>query len=145
MMGVGIGSVVFALVVAGISSNQVRGRMLFILGIVSGISLIGLAFSNNFASAIFFTAMMGGSQVGFMAIANSMVQTIAPDELRGRVTGLNQINIGGTMAILNLFNGIIAGNIGSDYVLITWGILFTLVMIISLLLNTPRLLYKGII
>ena len=80
-----------------------------------------------------------------MAIANSMVQTIAPDELRGRVTGLNQINIGGTMAILNLFNGIIAGNIGSDYVLITWGILFTLVMIISLLLNTPRLLYKGII
>ena len=144
MMGVGIGSVVFALVVAGISSNQVRGRMLFILGIVSGISLIGLAFSNNFASAIFFTAMMGGSQVGFMAIANSMVQTIAPDELRGRVTGLNQINIGGTMAILNLFNGIIAGNIGSDYVLITWGILFTLVMIISLPLNTPRLLYKGI-
>lgn len=143
MMGVGTGSVLFALYVAGMSSARLRGSMLLVLGALSGLSLFGLALSDNFASAIFCTAIMGGSQVGFMAIANSMVQTIAPDELRGRITGLNQINIGGTMAVLNLFNGIIAGEIGPTLVLITWGVLFSAVVIASLAFPTPRALYAG--
>lgn len=140
MMGVGAGSVILALLVAGMKGQRTRGWIFLVTGLASGISLVLLAVSVNPAMAVIAAGTMGGSQVGFMAIANSSIQTIAPDELRGRITGLNQINIGGTMAILNLGNGMFADTFGASTVLLIWGTVFTLIITGSLKFQAVRAL-----
>lgn len=89
------------------------------------------------------TAAMGGSQAAFMAIGNAMVQSLAPDGMRGRLTGLNQINVGGTMAGVNLVNGFAAGWFGASNVLWTLGLAFLIVAAASLAVGALRDIYRG--
>jgi MFS family permease len=86
---------------------------------------------------------MGASQASFMAISAAMVQSLAPDEMRGRISGLNQINIGGTMAVVNLVNGFAADAVGAPRVLLVLGMAFILVMAASLMAATLRGVYRG--
>ena len=86
--------------VAGLQSATMRGQALLFTGALSGASMLVLAMSNNVSIAILGAAFMGASQASFMAIGISMIQSIAPDGMRGRITGLEQINIGGNMGRL---------------------------------------------
>ena len=45
--------------------------------------------------------VMGASQSGYMTLTHTMIQTIAPDSVRGRIGGIYSIHIGGTMALIN--------------------------------------------
>ena len=143
MMSVGAGGLASALFVAGIREEKFRGRLLLVAGVLSGASMLALAASPNILLASFSAAIMGASQAAFMTLLAAMVQMMAPDEMRGRISGLNQINIGGTMALVNLGNGFIADAVGSSAVLTTLGIGFIVVMLLSLLVATLRGVYVG--
>lgn len=143
MMSVGAGGLASALFIAGIQEEQMRGRLLLVSGILSGGSMLALAASPNIVMASFSAALMGASQAAFMTLLAAMVQMMAPDAMRGRISGLNQINIGGTMALVNLGNGFLADAIGSSTVLTTLGISFMVVMLLSLLVTTLRSVYVG--
>ncbi len=143
MMSVGAGGLVSALFIAGIQEEQLRGRLLLVSGVLSGASMLALAASPNILTASLSAAVMGASQAAFMTLLAAMVQMMAPDEMRGRISGLNQINIGGTMAMVNLGNGFIADAVGSSAVLTTLGIGFVVVMLLSLLVTTLRSVYVG--
>jgi MFS family permease len=143
MMSVGAGGLASALFVAGIREEKFRGRLLLVAGVLSGASMLALAASPNILLASFSAAIMGASQAAFMTLLAAMVQMMAPDEMRGRISGLNQINIGGTMALVNLGNGFIADAVGSSAVLTTLGISFIVVMLLSLLVATLRGVYVG--
>ena len=108
MMGVGAGALVGIIGIAGLQSASGRGRLLLITGAFSGVSMVVLAVSSSATTALLGTAVMGGSQAAFMAVGSAMVQSLAPEGMRGRITGLNQINVGGTMALVNLVNGFAA-------------------------------------
>ena len=86
---------------------------------------------------------MGAAQAGFMAVSGAMVQSLAPDEMRGRISGLNQINVGGTMAMVNLANGFAADAYGAPSVLAFLGLGFVAVMLVSLLVTPARSFYGG--
>ena len=143
MMSVGAGGLLASVLIAGVRAEVARGRLLFFTGIISGLSLLALASSPAMTIGIFAATAMGASQAAFMALVNSMIQMMAPDSMRGRISGLNQINIGGTMAVLNLSNGFISGAIGSVIVLTSLGIGFTGIMLISLIFATTREVYLG--
>ena len=145
MMGGGTGAVVTVVYVAGVRSSRARGRLLFLFGVASGASMIVLASTTNTTTAILGAAGMGAAQAGFMAVAAAMVQSLAPDEMRGRISGLNQINVGGTMALVNLANGFAADAYGAPSVLTWLGIGFIAVMSISLLTTSARGFYGGTI
>jgi MFS family permease len=141
MMSVGAGSLVSVMLIAGVRSEGVRGRTLLLTGFMSGVSLWALAMSPNLMIAILSAAAMGASQGGFMAIVGATVQTLAPDTLRGRINGLNQVNIGGTMALVNLTNGFMADIVGTTVLLTVLGIGFVMVVAVSLLTVTMRSIY----
>jgi len=143
MMSVGAGGLVSALFIAGVREDWLRGRLLLVTGVLSGASMLALAVSPNILAASFSAAAMGASQAAFMALLAAMVQMMAPDAMRGRISGLNQINIGGTMAMVNLGNGFIADAVGSSAVLTTLGIAFMVVMLASVLVTTLRNVYVG--
>ena len=141
MMAVGAGGLASALLIAGVRQEAMRGRLLFITGIVSGIALLGLAGATSMPLALVSAGAMGASQAAFMAIMAAMVQTLAPDEMRGRISGLNQINVGGTMAVLNLGNGFAADSFGAPMVLTALGLGFTAIMFLSLVASGLRGVY----
>ena len=143
MMGVGAGALVGIVGIAGVRSAVGRGRLLLITGAVSGASMLTLAASSNTAMALLGTAAMGGSQAAFMALGGAMVQSLAPDGMRGRITGLNQINIGGTMALMNLVNAFAADRFGAPNVLLVLGVGFSVITAASLAYGTLRGIYRG--
>ena len=143
MMGVGAGAVVALIGIAGVRSASGRGKLLFLTGVVSGASLLLLAASGSTTVALLGAAAMGGSQAAFMAIGGAMVQSLAPDGMRGRISGLNQINIGGTMAVMNLVNGFAADEFGAPIVLLVLGLGFTAAAVASLAFGTVRGIYRG--
>ncbi len=143
MMGVGAGAMVGVFGIAGVRSGSGQGMLLLITGVLSGASMLVLALSSNTAVAMAGTALMGGSQGAFMAISGAMVQSMVPDAMRGRITGLNHINIGGTMAIFNLVNGFAADAFGAQNVIWVLGLSFVVVMATSLALGSLRSIYRG--
>lgn len=143
MMAVGAGALVGVFAISGVRNSQSRGIIMLIAGALSGASMIVLASATNLPSAMLGAAAMGGTQAAFMAIAGAMVQAIAPDEMRGRITGFSHIIIGGTMAALNLVNGYAADAIGVDNLLWILGLGFTAIVIASLGFGTLRGIYRG--
>jgi MFS family permease len=140
---VGSGALVAVLIVAGVRTEWAKGRLLLLMGVLSGASLLGLAFSPNLQFAVLAAAFMGGSQSGFMAISSAMVQSLSPDAMRGRISGLNQINVGGTMAAVNLGNGFLADAMGPEVALYILGTSFMVVMLLSLSGATLRKVYSA--
>ena len=143
MMAVGAGAFVAVMFVAGVGNESARGKLLLFTAIISGVSLLCLAISSNLLFSVVAAFLMGGSQSGFMAITHSLIQHLSPDFMRGRINGINQVNVGGTMAIVNLVNGIMADIIGAGRVLGVLGILFLLVMLVTLRNRTLRTLYQS--
>ena len=143
MMSVGAGGLIAVVLVAGVRADLARGRLLLLAGVVSGAAMLGMAASGSALTSIISATAMGGAQASFMAIVGAMVQSIAPDGLRGRIGGLNQINIGGTMALVNLGNGFVADQIGPAAVFAVLGGAFVTVMAVSPLASTFRRIYAG--
>ncbi len=88
MASMGLGALVGALTLAffpGLGANPARQ---FWLGLLWVAALLVFSFSRVFllsSSALF---VAGYSQISFVATANSRIQTLTPDGLRGRVMGL---------------------------------------------------------
>ncbi len=143
MMGVGTGALFGVIGIAGLQSALGRGRLLLVAGFFSGLSMLVLALSDSVALALIGAAAMGASQAAFMAVGGAMVQSLAPDGMRGRITGLEQIYVGGTMALVNLSNGFAADAFGAPNVLLVLGSGFVVVVVASLTVASLRRIYQG--
>jgi MFS family permease len=147
MVGYGIAALIMALGLAGVRSERTRGRLFLWLGVLSGISPIALALSPNLPLAILSTAVMGLSQGGFMTLSHAMLQSMAPDAVRGRLMGVYSWHIQGFMASFNLINGTLAGftALTAPLILGFGGVGFVLVMAFSFARVSLRDLYaKGV-
>ena len=82
---VGIGAVAGAILVASLPEHARRGRLLTLGNL--GLPIILLAFVNSqiFIVSLFLLVLVGLGQVFQNALANTLLQITAPDELRGRV------------------------------------------------------------
>ena len=130
MVGYGAAALVTALGLAGVRSDRTRGRLILWLGVLSGITPVALALSPNLQVAMLGAAAMGFSQAGFMTLSHAMLQTLAPDAIRGRLLGVYSWHIQGFMASFNLVNGTLATIEGltASIILGAGGIAFIVVM-----------------
>ena len=81
---------------------------------------------------------MGSSQAMFMALTNTYVQMLAPDQLRGRISSLYILHAGGIMAFANLGYGFMADQISAPPILLVTGVLF-IVFLAGLSASQPQL------
>lgn len=141
MMAVGAGALVASIFVSGIRTSKARGNLLLVMAVVSGLGQVVLSLTTDVVAAIGAAALMGGAQAAFMTMAQAVTQSIAVDEFRGRVASINSFSLGGTMAIVNLVNGSVAGSFGSQNLLLFEGLAFVLIVFASFLLVTGRHAY----
>ncbi len=86
--GVGAGALISSIFLAGIRNETTRGRVFLVFAVTSGLGPIALALSTNRELSIAATVFMGVNQAGFMTITHTLIQSIAPDEIRGRISAV---------------------------------------------------------
>ena len=85
---IGIGAVVGALGIALSSTRlRARGRLMLVGGTAFGILLILFSTSRILAVSMVLLALAGCAMIVNNAITNTLLQTAAPDHLRGRIMG----------------------------------------------------------
>lgn len=141
MMALGAGAMATSIALAGVRSEQSRGRTFFYIGILSGVAPGVLAVSNNMPMAFLGAALLGASTAGFMTLTHTMIQSTIPDGMRGRISGVYSIHVGGTMAAMNLANGAGADFVGAPLIFIGGGVVFIIAMAFSLKSFALRTIY----
>lgn len=104
----GIGAVSGALMVAALGSRPIRGKLWTVGSFVMPLSMFAFAAAHLVPVSM---AMLVGVGWSFMVVANTsnaMVQTMAPDDLRGRVMGIYTLMFFGGMPIGALMVGSMA-------------------------------------
>jgi MFS family permease len=108
MSSVGVGGIVGGVVTASLGHFERRGILQLASLFLLSLSLIAFAFSTTLLIALPLLALSGFFEMIFLTTNQTLLQLSIPDNLRGRVTSVVNLNI----ALLPL-GGLIAG-IGSD-------------------------------
>jgi MFS family permease len=108
----GVGALLGALTVATVGSETNRRILVFGgLGVFS-VMLMLLALVNNFYLALAFLAIGGWGMLLFFSTVNTLLQTSASDDMRGRVMGIWALVFGGTTPLGGLEAGFLSHYLG---------------------------------
>jgi MFS family permease len=121
MSGLGAGALLGALYMAGRKSVLGLGRIISVFAAIMGLSLIAASFSDKLVLSLIIFFLGGLSMILSIASINTMIQTIADDNKRGRVMSFYSVALMGTTPIGNLLAGSIASGIGIAYTLLIGG------------------------
>jgi MFS family permease len=113
----GLGAIVGTVLLAGVPTGSLRGRLFLISGVGSGVATLLMANAQRPLFALAALVLAGMSQATFMTLAMTFVQEALPNALRGRVGGLFLMSAGGVMSLCNLANGYLADRYGSALIL----------------------------
>jgi MFS family permease len=113
----GAGSLVAALLLASLVK---RPNINLLVGAAAGFSvlLLVLAVTRTQSMAYVVVLLIGLASIAFTATSNTLLQTSAPDHMRGRVMGLYAMVFAGTTPIGALFTGVFARWLGAPGALI---------------------------
>ena len=133
MTALGIGALFSSIFIGGIVSHITRGRMFLVLGFTSSLTPIGLGLSAQTGVSMIAAVLMGLGTAGFMTITHTIIQSVVPDEIRGRVASVYSMHVGGSMAFANLLYGPLAAWRSAGDVMAVVGAAFTLVVLGTLI------------
>ena len=136
MAASGTGSVLGALVVAWLGKFKRMGLTALLMQAVYGVLIVAFASSHTLwlsAILLFFT---GAALMMVFSTVTSLVQLIAPNEMRGRVMSIYMVAFRGGMPLGSLLSGYFATFIGSPMVIGINGVLLVLVAIYFLIIRS---------
>ena len=115
------------------------------LAVLRGETAVAVELAPNLTLAMLSALGMGISQGGFMALGAVILQSIAPDAIRGRLMGVYNLHITGFMASFNLVNGTLAdvGMLTASLILGAGGVAFVVVVGFSFIRIPMRRLYSS--
>jgi predicted MFS family arabinose efflux permease len=108
----GVGSLIAALVLAGTVKRPRVGVLVVSAGVFSVLE-IALAQARSPGAAYAALALIGFATIAFAATANTLLQTNAPDAMRGRVMALYSMLFAGSTPIGALAIGALASRLGA--------------------------------
>ena len=127
----GIGAVLGALSVAWIGKHRHMGLMLLVMQAMLGVIAMGFALSRSIWLSQVLLFVGGAMLVTTFSMTTSLVQLLAPQELRGRVVSIYMVAFRGGSPLGGLVSGWLVTQIGSaPYVLALNGALLTIVALV---------------
>ncbi|HEY0780358.1 MAG TPA: MFS transporter [Gemmatirosa sp.] len=109
----GVGALGGALYLAGRPSVVGLGRVIGAGGLATGAALVAFSFATTAWLALAMLVLVGGAFMVTTASCNTILQTILPEALRGRVMALYTVAFLGTAPIGSLLAGALAARIGT--------------------------------
>jgi predicted MFS family arabinose efflux permease len=129
----GIGAVLGALVVAWVGKHRHMGLTLLIMQALLGLASLGFSLSTSLWLSQLLLFAGGALLVMCFSMTTSLVQLLAPQELRGRVVSIYMVAFRGGSPLGGLITGWLVTQIGSaPYVLALNGGLLTLAALITM-------------
>jgi len=116
----GVGAVVSVLVLAS-RQKAIGGAVVAGAGLIFGVSLVLFAASRSFVTAVPLLVLAGAGMVAQAATANTLVQSMVPDALRGRIMSMFTLVLMGAMPLGNILIGALAELIGTMAAVATFG------------------------
>lgn len=117
MGGAGLGAVAAALFIAARGTAEHRGRLILTSATLFSLALILLSLSQTFWEAFLLLAVMGGTIVGALTLANTTLQMTTPPGLRGRVMAIYYMAMAGLLPFGSLQAGAIAEAVSTRFAL----------------------------
>jgi MFS family permease len=108
----GLGALAGALWIASLGRLRGKGRLLTLGSFAMPLMLLLFSFTRALPLSLAVLVLVGLSFMILMNMSNALVQTHAPDELRGRVMGIYTLTFFGIMPLGSLLNGTLATYIG---------------------------------
>ena len=118
-----VGALLASLGVANLGGFPRKGWLMLWITIIFGLLLIALALSTWYPLFLLLVLLVGGTNSGYLTLANTLIQLLVPDELRGRVMSLYMLNPAVLHHLGMLFLGALATAIGVTSSLITGGLI----------------------
>jgi MFS family permease len=119
----GLGALMGALTLATRREVRGLGRWVAISCGVFGASLIVFAYSRSFWLAAAGLVPVGFAMMTQMGASNTLIQTMAPDRLRGRVMSIYSMMFMGMAPIGALLSGVIAERVGAPFTVAAGGVI----------------------
>ena len=122
MMGcTGLGALIGSMVLASRSGVKGLERFAAYQGAVFGASLILFSLSKTLWLSAIFLVPVGFSLMSLMACSNTLIQSMTPDRLRGRMMGLHVMMFMGMTPFGSIFSGAVADHIGAPLTVLIGG------------------------
>lgn len=131
----GIGSIFGALTVAGLGKHKHMGLLVLLMLLGLGVLISGFALSRKFALSCVLIFFSGAMLLAVFTSIGSLVQMIAPDNMRGRVLSVYNVAFRGGMPVGSLLVGALVKQFTAPLVLACNGILLTLLAVYFLLVH----------
>ncbi|MGE0351609.1 MAG: MFS transporter [Gemmatimonadales bacterium] len=109
---VGVGATAAALFLAAFGHRVPRRRTVLGGGLLLGAGLVASAFTRSYLVAMAIFTVVGAAMVLNNVLTNTLLQTYAPDHLRGRIMGVYSFLILGMMPFGSLQAGFVAEHLG---------------------------------
>ncbi|MGA9529243.1 MAG: MFS transporter [Terriglobales bacterium] len=122
MGATGVGALFGALTLAAKTGVKGLGRWVAYTCAGFGVSLILFSFSRWFWISVLFLLPAGYSMMLQMACSNTLIQTMVPDQLRGRVMAVYSMMFMGMAPFGALFGGALAHHIGAPITVAAGGV-----------------------
>jgi predicted MFS family arabinose efflux permease len=122
----GAGALVGALATASLGSWRRRGALLVGASLAHGILLVVFGTQHTVVGAMVFVGLTSLAVMVFMGMANTLMQTLTPDALRGRVMSVHTMVFMGFMPLGQMMLGSVGTVIGINNAFVVGGILVTL-------------------
>ncbi|MBV9467808.1 MAG: MFS transporter, partial [Abitibacteriaceae bacterium] len=134
--GAGALGAAFSLAVTG--KMRHRGKRLLLGAFLYCLSVIAFATAPHLSLGCFFLVIAGWFLLTFLMTANTMIQTLAPDDLRGRVFSLYSLALIGTTPLGALMVGALA-KVWGPRPAVQFGASVAAVFVVAIYLRCPTL------
>ena len=141
MGAVGGGALVASIFIAGVHSVKIRGYLFLLFGITSALGPIIMALTTVPWLSVLAAISMGVNQSGFMTISHAIIQSMTDDRVRGRVSGVYSMHVGGSMAVSNWLSAMVADVFNASLVMAVGGMILIVVILVSVGVSPLRRLY----
>jgi MFS family permease len=143
MSASGIGALVGALGVATYG-DRIAPRNMALGGIwMFSASVIALALTSNFVLALVLLFVSGLGMLLFFSTSNTVLQTIVPDSMRGRIMGVWSLIFGAMIPIGSPESGAVADWLGTRYSLAFGAIICAIAGLVALIAIRRRIAEEG--
>ena len=107
----GVGMVIGTLVVASLGNIRYKGKLIVGSVVMAGISMAALSSTTSYVVGLVILAALNTVQPFLYTTIQGTVQSIIPDELRGRISGLSMVTWG-AFPVGSVLAGLLAENLG---------------------------------
>ncbi|MCX6601648.1 MAG: MFS transporter [bacterium] len=136
MMGaVGVGALAGGIWQAALSHKARRGRVVIFGAFTLCVSLLLFSFSRSLLLSILILPLVGLASISMLASTNTLLQTLAPDHLRGRVLGFYTTAFMGIMPIGSMIVGAVAAEYGAPHTIAAGAVVCLIVASLTLARN----------